>query len=153
VVVAVAAIVAAHQPGDPARVAINDEAFARDMRAVLAEQSRLVEFVEHASGTDLVVDVRSAAGRPVTGADQREADIIIDRDDAEWPVIRHVKAGLEAASGLDLHVSETQAFFGPRAAAWDHRFTDEVAEFGYVTEALTLPSGGVALDVGCGTGR
>src|SRR5262249_39618486 len=138
---------------DPARIAINDEAFARDVRAALAERSRLVDFVPEASGTGLVVDVRAAAGQPVTGADQRQADIIIDLDDAEWPVIRPGPPGLEAASGPDLHVWGTQAFLGPRAARWARRFTDEVAEFGYVVETLGLPSGGVALDVGCGTGR
>ena len=44
-------------------------------------------------------------------------------------------------------------FFGPRALTWDERFPDDGPAFAAAVSALSLPMGGTALDVGCGTGR
>jgi SAM-dependent methyltransferase len=51
------------------------------------------------------------------------------------------------------YVAETRAFFAPRAATWDERFPDDDPAFAAAVAALGPPPGGVALDVGCGTGR
>jgi len=50
-------------------------------------------------------------------------------------------------------VSSTRAFFGTRAASWDDRFPDDGPAFTRAVAELSPPYGGVALDVGCGTGR
>lgn len=47
----------------------------------------------------------------------------------------------------------TREFFGPRAATWDERFADDGPAFEAAVAALTLAAGGVAVDLGCGTGR
>jgi SAM-dependent methyltransferase len=46
-----------------------------------------------------------------------------------------------------------RAFFGPRAATWDERFPDDGPAFAVAVAALALEPGGVAVDIGCGTGR
>jgi SAM-dependent methyltransferase len=53
--------------------------------------------------------------------------------------------------GRDL--AETRAFFAPRAAGWDDRFSDDGPAYQRAVAELHLPVGGVVLDVGCGTGR
>jgi SAM-dependent methyltransferase len=47
----------------------------------------------------------------------------------------------------------TRAFFGPRAATWDERFAEDGPAFADAVGALALEAGGVAVDLGCGTGR
>jgi SAM-dependent methyltransferase len=47
----------------------------------------------------------------------------------------------------------TREFFGPRAATWDDKFPDDGPKFAAAVAHLRLSPGGVALDVGCGTGR
>jgi len=47
----------------------------------------------------------------------------------------------------------TREFFGPRAATWDERFPDDGPAFATAVDALALAAGGVAVDLGCGTGR
>jgi SAM-dependent methyltransferase len=54
---------------------------------------------------------------------------------------------------VDPHVAETRAFFTPRAATWDERFPDDDPKFAAVVAALAPPTGSLAIDVGCGTGR
>jgi SAM-dependent methyltransferase len=50
-------------------------------------------------------------------------------------------------------LSETQAFFGPRAAGWDDRFAGDDPRFEAAVAALAPPLGGTVVDAGCGTGR
>ena len=50
-------------------------------------------------------------------------------------------------------LAATRAFFGPRAAGWDDRFPDDGPAYARAVAELAPPRGGVALDVGCGTGR
>lgn len=47
----------------------------------------------------------------------------------------------------------TQEFFTGRAAGWETRFPDDAPRYVAAVQALTIPVGGNALDIGCGTGR
>ena len=44
-------------------------------------------------------------------------------------------------------------FFASRAASWDQRFPDDAPRYARAVAELAPPAGGVALDIGCGTGR
>ncbi len=50
-------------------------------------------------------------------------------------------------------LAATRSFFGPRAAGWEDRFPGDEPGYRLAVAALSPPPGGVALDVGCGTGR
>lgn len=56
------------------------------------------------------------------------------------------------ASG-ERYVAETQAFFACRAATWDAKFGDDLPAYRAAVQEAGLRPGGVAVDVGCGTGR
>ena len=56
------------------------------------------------------------------------------------------------ASG-ERYVAETQAFFGCRAATWDTKFGDDLPAYRAAVAEAGIRRGGVAIDVGCGTGR
>ena len=78
------------------------------------------------------------------------AVIAVDLRDTDWPVIRRVTAPL--AAGGPWYLAETRAFFACRAATWDAKFGDDQPAY----QAAVADSGigaGVAIDVGCGTGR
>ena len=60
--------------------------------------------------------------------------------------------GWRRASG-ERYVAETQAFFGCRAATWDARFGDDLPAYRAAVAEAGIRLGGVAIDVGCGTGR
>ena len=51
------------------------------------------------------------------------------------------------------YISETQAFFSARAATWDTKFGDDLPAYAAAIAQARIPSGGVVIDVGCGTGR
>lgn len=98
---------------------------------------------------DVMIWVR--AGRDPDGAAENGADIVIDLYDQDWPVIRRVAASL--ASRGSWYLPETRAFFSPRAATWDTRFGDDMPGYSAAVARAGIRRGGVAIDVGCGTGR
>jgi SAM-dependent methyltransferase len=51
------------------------------------------------------------------------------------------------------YVAETRAFFGSRAATWDTKFGDDLPAYCAAVAEAGIRRGGVAVDVGCGTGR
>lgn len=51
------------------------------------------------------------------------------------------------------YIAETQAFFASRAATWDTRFGDDMPAYTAAVARAGIASGGVVVDVGCGTGR
>ncbi|MFA1542578.1 class I SAM-dependent methyltransferase [Actinomadura monticuli] len=100
-------------------------------------------------GWDVVIWLRSH--RAAGGDAENGADIVIDLHDVTWPVIRHVAPRLAGQGGW--FAAETRAFFGPRAAAWDAKFGDDVPAYTSAIAEAALPEGGSVVDVGCGTGR
>jgi SAM-dependent methyltransferase len=50
-------------------------------------------------------------------------------------------------------LSDTQAFFRPRAAGWEERYPNDEPQFARAVAELAPPERGTALDLGCGTGR
>jgi SAM-dependent methyltransferase len=79
------------------------------------------------------------------------ADIVIDLHDPAWPVIRSVAAPL--ANRGPWYITETRAFFSPRAATWDTKFGDDLPAYASAIAEAGVPADGVVVDVGCGTGR
>jgi len=51
------------------------------------------------------------------------------------------------------YIAETRAFFGCRAATWDTKFGDDLPAYCAAVAEAGIRRGGVAIDVGCGTGR
>jgi SAM-dependent methyltransferase len=124
-----------------------------------------------AAGSDVSIFLRTAPGgrrpeapgpgrpeapggeRDEPGRREREAraDIVIDLHDVSWPVIRRVAAPL--AAGGSWYLTETRAFFAYRAATWDAKFGDDIPAYRAAVGKAGIRRGGVAIDVGCGTGR
>jgi SAM-dependent methyltransferase len=50
-------------------------------------------------------------------------------------------------------LTDTRDFFASRAAGWEERFPDDGPRYGRAVAELAPARGGVAVDVGCGTGR
>ncbi|MFG1603236.1 class I SAM-dependent methyltransferase [Actinoplanes sp. NPDC049265] len=99
-----------------------------------------------AVGAGLTIWVRTsrAAGHRPVGA-------VVDLTDSGWPVLRHLDPALLPAERW--YRSESQAFFAVRAANWDTTFGDDLPAYARAVAAAGVPAGGVAVDVGCGTGR
>jgi SAM-dependent methyltransferase len=93
------------------------------------------------------------AGHDARDRREREerADIVIDLHDVGWPVIRRVAAPLAARGSW--YLTETRAFFACRAATWDAKFGDDLPAYCAAVDEAGIRLGGVAVDVGCGTGR
>jgi len=51
------------------------------------------------------------------------------------------------------YIDDTRAFFASRAATWDTRFGDDMPAYAAAVARAGIRRGGVAIDVGCGTGR
>lgn len=51
------------------------------------------------------------------------------------------------------YLPETRAFFACRAATWDAKFGDDLPAYRAAVAEAALRRGGVAIDVGCGTGE
>ena len=98
---------------------------------------------------DVMIWVR--AGRDPDGAAENGANIVIDLYDQDWPVIRRVAASLAGRGSW--YLTETRAFFSPRAATWDTRFGDDMPAYAAAVARAGIRRSGVAIDVGCGTGR
>ncbi len=82
---------------------------------------------------------------------EERADVVIDLHDIHGPVIRRVAAPLAARGSW--YLTETRAFFACRAATWDAKFGDDLPAYGAAVAEAGIRRGGVAVDVGCGTGR
>ncbi|MDG4823183.1 methyltransferase domain-containing protein [Asanoa sp. WMMD1127] len=102
-----------------------------------------------ATRPDVLVWLR--VGRRSADSAEQQADVVIDLHDPEWPVIRHVDARL--ADRTRWYLPESRAFFAVRAATWDTRFGDDLPAYAAAVAEAGLPTGGTAVDVGCGTGR
>lgn len=90
------------------------------------------------------------AGSPAGHRDS-DAAVVIDLRDPDWPVIRHIDAAL---AGYDRwYRTESQAFFGIRAAGWDAKFGDDMPAYAAAIAEATIRPGDTVVDLGCGTGR
>jgi SAM-dependent methyltransferase len=144
--------------------------FAARLAGELSASGRPVQVVLDASAPwDSVIFLRTAPGGrhfPVyrkdtehprepdeRGRREREerADIVIDLHDVHWPVIRRVAAPLAARGSW--YLTETRAFFACRASTWDAKFGDDLPAYCAAVAEAGIRRGGVAVDVGCGTGR
>ncbi|XVV11074.1 methyltransferase domain-containing protein [Actinoplanes sp. CA-131856] len=99
----------------------------------------------------VIVYLRSTRGTGATGPGERRAQIVIDHHDPRWPVIRHVHPRLADPSRW--YLSESQAFFAPKAAGWDKRFGNDLPAYAAAVATADPSPGDLAVDVGCGTGR
>ncbi|MBE1609328.1 class I SAM-dependent methyltransferase [Actinopolymorpha pittospori] len=101
---------------------------------------------------DLLVWLRPSPGDDLSRGDHgHDADVVVDLQDPNWPVIRHLAPHL---AGHDRwYVAENRAFFAARAATWDTKFGDNMPAYAAAVVEADLPYGGVVVDVGCGTGR
>jgi SAM-dependent methyltransferase len=149
------------------------ELFAARLSGKLAEQRRSVPVTLDAGGPwDVAIYLRTAPGGrhfPVYRKDQQNgqgpqepgelgrreredrADIVVDLHDLGWPVIRRVAAPLAARGPW--YLTETRAFFACRAATWDAKFGDDLPAYCAAVAEAGIRRSGVAIDVGCGTGR
>ena len=132
--------------------------FAPRLEATLTASATAIR-VARVPGTqegDIVIWLRTApAGAPGDTSERRQrearADIVVDLHDPDWPVIRRVAAHLPADGAW--YLPETRAFFACRAASWDTEFGDDLPAYTAAVTAAAIKRGGVALDLGCGTGR
>ena len=103
-------------------------------------------------GWHLTIRVRTAPRRDDRGGYRGDgADVVVDLHDPDWPVIRHLDWWFAEEDAW--YRTETWAFFAVRAATWDARFGDDAPAYAAAVAEADLAPGGVAVDVGCGTGR
>jgi len=128
---------------------------ARLGEALLARRRTVRLATDPAEAWDVAIHLRTG---PANGRDDRDrrlfggrAGIVVDLHDTNWPVIRRVTAPL--AAGGPWYLTETRAFFACRAATWDAKFGDDLPAYRAAVADSGIRRGGVAIDVGCGTGR
>ncbi|MEU4162120.1 class I SAM-dependent methyltransferase [Actinoplanes sp. NPDC026670] len=80
-----------------------------------------------------------------------DAHAVVDLHDPGWPVIRHLDEYL--APGDHWYRTESRAFFASRAATWDRKFGADLPAYAAAIAESEVAPGGVAVDIGCGTGR
>jgi SAM-dependent methyltransferase len=97
----------------------------------------------------LTVWVRTPAAAGGNRGDH--ADAIVDLHEPTWPVLRHIDPWLIPHDHW--YRTESRAFFATRASTWDARFGADLPAYATAVVEAGLASGGVAVDVGCGTGR
>ncbi|GAB3979195.1 methyltransferase domain-containing protein [Plantactinospora veratri] len=131
----------------PARHA--DSATATNV-ANAADVANAGDVANAANAADVAVLANAADGTSVANAADG-ADIVVDLRDPNWPVIRQLADRL--APRERWYVGESRAFFGVRAATWDAKFGDDLPAYAAAVREARPPAGGVAVDVGCGTGR
>ncbi|MEV6345485.1 class I SAM-dependent methyltransferase [Actinoplanes sp. NPDC051851] len=85
------------------------------------------------------------------GESGQSAHVVLDLHDVDWPVIRHIDP--ELVPNEVWYRSESRAFFAARAATWDTKFGADLPAYAAAIAESDLLTGGVAVDVGCGTGR
>jgi SAM-dependent methyltransferase len=117
--------------------------FAQRLAAAIGPGTRVTTAADQG---EVVVWLRTAGNHH-----GREADVVVDMQNPQWPVIRHIEAAL--ADPQSWHLRETQAFFAPKAATWDARFGDDRPAYARAIAAIGIAEGSVVVDVGCGTGR
>jgi SAM-dependent methyltransferase len=98
-----------------------------------------------------VIWLRTTTAAPPPRSDERYAHIVVDLRDPAWPVIRHIDSDL--ADRHTWHLAETRAFFAVRADTWDAKFGADLPAYTEAVAESRIPSGGIVIDVGCGTGR
>jgi SAM-dependent methyltransferase len=135
--------------GDPDRTALLAARLASHLRG------RGVSASCPEGGAAVVVEGEGPPRQIVVGARTRDpesrldvAAAVVDMQDPGWPVLRHLDGG-----GEQWYLSESRAFFGVRAAGWDARFGDDLPAYESAVRDAGLAAGGVAIDIGCGTGR
>jgi SAM-dependent methyltransferase len=134
------------------RVSDAADALPADVRAGRAPGTAVVadgaRWRDHVPATEwaLTVRVRTAAN-----TDGEDAHVVVDLQDPAWPVIRHIDGRF--APRESWYRSETRAFFGARANTWNTRFGDDLPAYAAAVADAGIVAGGVAVDVGCGTGR
>ncbi|WP_329100802.1 class I SAM-dependent methyltransferase [Micromonospora sp. NBC_01699] len=148
-----------HASGRPcARLTEPTPAMADDWRAGRAPDTVAVADGSHWRGRpptvewDVVVWLRTPpVGRAATGGRGPGCDIVIDLHDPTWPVIRQLTDRLVPHDRW--YLSESRAFFAIRAATWDTKFGDDMPAYAAAVTEANLTTGGVVVDIGCGTGR
>jgi len=103
-----------------------------------------------AGAWDLVIWLRVREYQP-NQENSGDADVVLDLADPSWPVIRRIHPRVTAPASW--YITESRAFFAPRAATWDKKFGEDLPAYAAAVAELGPARGAVALDLGCGTGR
>ncbi|MEV6631767.1 class I SAM-dependent methyltransferase [Actinoplanes sp. NPDC051470] len=114
--------------------------------ALLAARLR-ARSIEVSPSGDVVVRARTSR------SDGRRDDVaaVVDLSDPSWPILSHADPARLPAERW--YSTESRAFFAVRAARWDAKFGDDLPAYTAAVSSSSVRPGGVAIDIGCGTGR